>query len=73
MLSVSKLHTLYWEESGSPQGKPVVFLHGGPGKEGGRKEGKEGRREDALLICSSFLFPSPPPSLPPSLRWWYCP
>ncbi len=25
------LHTLYWEESGNPEGVPVVFLHGGPG------------------------------------------
>jgi proline iminopeptidase len=31
MLPVSKLHTLYFEESGNPKGKPVVFLHGGPG------------------------------------------
>jgi proline iminopeptidase len=31
MLPVSALHTLYYEESGNPQGKPVVFLHGGPG------------------------------------------
>ena len=30
-LRVSALHELYWEESGNPQGKPVVFLHGGPG------------------------------------------
>jgi proline iminopeptidase len=30
-LSVSSLHTLYYEESGNPHGKPVVFLHGGPG------------------------------------------
>jgi len=30
-LRVSELHELYWEESGNPQGKPVVFLHGGPG------------------------------------------
>ena len=30
-LPVSTLHTLYYEESGSPQGRPVVFLHGGPG------------------------------------------
>lgn len=28
---VSDLHTLYLEESGNPQGVPVVFLHGGPG------------------------------------------
>ncbi|MDA0672197.1 MAG: prolyl aminopeptidase, partial [Cyanobacteria bacterium] len=30
-LPVSDLHTLYVEECGSPLGKPVVFLHGGPG------------------------------------------
>jgi len=24
-------HEIYWEECGNPQGKPVVFLHGGPG------------------------------------------
>jgi proline iminopeptidase len=30
-LPVSHGHTLYFEESGNPQGKPVVFLHGGPG------------------------------------------
>jgi len=31
MLKVSDLHTLYYEQSGNPHGKPVVFLHGGPG------------------------------------------
>ncbi len=31
MLEVSDLHTLYYEECGNPDGKPVVFLHGGPG------------------------------------------
>ena len=31
MLSVDEQHTLYFEESGNPKGKPVVFLHGGPG------------------------------------------
>jgi len=30
-LRVSKLHTLYFEECGNPRGKPLVFLHGGPG------------------------------------------
>ncbi|WP_299408886.1 prolyl aminopeptidase [Acaryochloris sp. IP29b_bin.148] len=30
-LQVSDLHTLYYEEVGNPQGKPAVFLHGGPG------------------------------------------
>ena len=31
MLAVDSLHTLYWEESGNPEGEPVLFLHGGPG------------------------------------------
>lgn len=31
MLEVSALHTLYYEQSGNPDGKPVVFVHGGPG------------------------------------------
>ncbi|NEO21574.1 MULTISPECIES: prolyl aminopeptidase [unclassified Moorena] len=30
-LTVSNLHTIYFEESGNPQGQPVVVLHGGPG------------------------------------------
>ncbi len=30
-LKVSDLHTLYYEESGNPNGTPVIFLHGGPG------------------------------------------
>lgn len=30
-LKVSSFHELYFEESGNPNGKPVVFLHGGPG------------------------------------------
>lgn len=35
MLPVSPVHTLYYEQSGNPNGTPVVFLHGGPG--GGTK------------------------------------
>ena len=30
-LKVDDRHTLYWEQCGNPQGKPVVMLHGGPG------------------------------------------
>jgi len=30
-LRVSPVHEIYYEESGNPKGKPVVFLHGGPG------------------------------------------
>lgn len=31
MLPVDAQHTLYWEQSGNPDGIPVLFLHGGPG------------------------------------------
>ena len=31
MLPVDERHTLYWEQCGNPNGKPVVILHGGPG------------------------------------------
>ena len=30
-LNVSDIHTIHVEESGNPNGKPVIFLHGGPG------------------------------------------
>ena len=30
-LQVSPVHEIYFEESGNPAGKPVIFLHGGPG------------------------------------------
>jgi proline iminopeptidase len=30
-LKVSALHELYYEQSGNPDGQPVLFLHGGPG------------------------------------------
>lgn len=31
MLKVSEIHTLYVEQSGNPDGVPVIFIHGGPG------------------------------------------
>ncbi|XP_052806901.1 probable proline iminopeptidase isoform X2 [Mya arenaria] len=31
MLKVSDIHTVYYEQCGNPDGKPVIFLHGGPG------------------------------------------
>jgi len=31
MLQVSNLHRISYEESGNPEGKPIVVLHGGPG------------------------------------------
>lgn len=31
MLQLDKTHSMYWEQSGNPDGIPVLFLHGGPG------------------------------------------
>ncbi|MFP5415695.1 MAG: prolyl aminopeptidase [Actinomycetes bacterium] len=31
VLDVGGGHRLYWEECGNPEGKPAVFVHGGPG------------------------------------------
>ena len=31
MLRVSPVHEIYYEECGNPNGKPAVFVHGGPG------------------------------------------
>jgi pimeloyl-ACP methyl ester carboxylesterase len=30
-LQLDDIHAMYYEQSGNPQGVPVVFLHGGPG------------------------------------------
>src|SRR5258708_5427214 len=30
-LKVSDVHEIYYEQCGNPNGKPAVFLHGGPG------------------------------------------
>lgn len=30
-LAVDETHNLYWEQSGNPEGVPILLLHGGPG------------------------------------------
>ena len=30
-LSVDDIHTIYWEQSGNPDGVPILVVHGGPG------------------------------------------
>lgn len=30
-LTVDSVHNLYWEQSGNPDGVPILFIHGGPG------------------------------------------
>ena len=46
MLPVTDGHTLYFEESGNPNGKPVIFVHGGPG---GGTEAKQRRFFDPAV------------------------
>ena len=31
LLQVDAIHQVYYEECGNPQGKPAIFVHGGPG------------------------------------------
>ena len=31
LLPLDDIHIMYWEQSGNPDGLPVLFLHGGPG------------------------------------------
>lgn len=45
-LPVTNGHELYFEESGNPKGKPVVFVHGGPG---GGTEAKQRRFFDPAV------------------------
>jgi proline iminopeptidase len=37
MLRVSNEHQIYFEECGNPDGKPVLFVHGGPGAGSGER------------------------------------
>ena len=30
-IQVDKIHKIYYEQYGNPEGKPILFLHGGPG------------------------------------------
>ena len=50
-LKVDERHTLYYEQCGNPQGKPVVLLHGGPGA--GCGAAQPGRPGDARSPRSS--------------------
>ena len=38
MLAVTDGHEIYYEQSGNPNGKPAVYIHGGPG--GGSNPGQ---------------------------------
>ncbi|MBM7826147.1 pimeloyl-ACP methyl ester carboxylesterase [Microbacterium aurum] len=44
---------VYWEQSGNPDGKPVVFLHGGPGGARRRGSGGSSTRSATGSCCST--------------------
>jgi proline iminopeptidase len=50
-LQVSSVHELYFEESGNPSGKPVVFLHGGPGGGSDPKQRRFFHPEKYRIVC----------------------
>jgi len=50
-LRVSRAHELYFEESGNPAGKPVVFLHGGPGGGSEPKQRRFFHPEKYRVVC----------------------
>jgi proline iminopeptidase len=71
-LKVSDLHTIYWDESGKPDGLPVIFVHGGPG--GGTDESD--RRYFDPAIYRTILFDqrgcgksTPPAELEENTTW----
>lgn len=52
LLPVGDGQTIYWETSGNPQGKPAVFLHGGPG--GGMGGGYRRRFDPERYLIVGF-------------------
>jgi len=51
MLDVGDGNAIYYEQSGNPQGKPAVFLHGGPGGGGGTDRRRFFDPERYRIIC----------------------
>ena len=51
LLQVSDIHQIYWEESGNPDGLPVIFLHGGPGADSGTNAGGSQRKQRAARMA----------------------
>ena len=57
-LLVGDGHRMYWETSGNPEGKPVVFLHGGPGS-GTSPWQRRFFDPEVYRICLLYTSPSP--------------
>ena len=76
MLQVSALHQIYWEESGNPDGIPVIFLHGGPGAgrvaqvPGFFQPGKNTASSSSTSAAAAAPSPTPKPAKTPPGIWW---
>lgn len=51
-LKVDDIHTIYYEQCGKEDGKPIVFIHGGPGA----GTGPDDRRYSYLLSFSYYYY-----------------
>lgn len=51
MLDVGDGQQIYYEQCGNPQGKPVVFIHGGPGGGGGSERRRFFNPQKYRIIC----------------------
>ena len=72
MLDVGDGHSLYWELCGNPNGKPVVFLHGGPGagiSEGHRRQFNPGKYNILLFDQRGSGRSTPHASLDNNTTW----
>jgi proline iminopeptidase len=69
-LKVDDRHTLYFEQCGNPDGKPVVMLHGGPG--GGCSDKMRQFHDPSKYRI--ILFDQRGAVVPPRTRtWWTTP
>ena len=53
LLDVGDGQQIYWEECGNPEGKPAVFLHGGPGGGSTAESGSCSTRPGTGWCCST--------------------
>jgi len=51
-------HVMYWEQAGNPRGRPVLFLHGGPGAGAGAVHRRFSTQPTGELSSSTSAAPA---------------